>query len=88
MLRVRDWRGGDEREVSPGELVSYPDGDWWRLVRVIDRLVRAWAIVEGPHGIARLPLRIRFRRWRRVGYMPVYVKLGPAARSKREQGTP
>jgi len=80
-LRVIDARSGDD--VNVGDTVRYPDElhedgrrhpDWWQLVRVVDYVFWATAVVQTPRGAVRVPLTVRFTHPRfplqRVGFFP------------------
>lgn len=44
-MRIIDARTGQE-DIKPGQIVSYPDGEWWELVSVEDRWLWAWALIR------------------------------------------
>lgn len=78
MIRVIDARSG--ANVKIGQVVSYPDGEWWELVGVRDRLLTATAIINdhttggAPGRSKSVPLTVRFLHpaflFERVGFFP------------------
>lgn len=79
MLKIVDARSGREN-IKPGQVVTYPDGEWWELVRVVDRFFWADAYVHdqttggGASSPKRVPLTVRFTHPKffleRVGFFP------------------
>lgn len=77
-MRIIDARSGRDN-LKPGDVVSYPDGEWWELVSVEDRLFSASVMVRdhdtGGGGEAkRVPLAVRFLHpmffLQRIGFFP------------------
>ena len=78
MLKIIDARSGREN-IRAGDVVTYPDGEWWSIERVVDRFFTATAYVHdhttGSGGAAKpVPLGVRFTHpsffLQRVAFFP------------------
>lgn len=73
-MRVIDARSG--REVRVGDVVDYGRGEWWKLLRVEQQgLWEAQALVDGTHGLQRVPLAVR---WTHPSFLFQHVAFFPS----------
>ena len=73
-MKIIDARSGQEI-IYADDVIEYPDGEWYRVLRVDETPFNARALVEGNHvGRCWVPLAVRFTHpsffLQKVGFVP------------------